>query len=357
MDYFDTDGSASFPHEFEKPDILDAAWDNINDVFYTIRFNDQNVGTVTIALSDDFSGGEAGTASGTTNFHPGRWTESSTNTSFLRTGDKLSYNVATGKGQLETNYTMVDFNAAIDFDPVSVTVPESWFALRALDSDNKTLIQEGIGFDQVPGTSGVIFGSSFENFVDSAGDSTFRDFRPLWHNTASGTDSFVVAFGGSTWSVSGSLTGLLTEAQTGVNYGESTDSNTPVEFLISSTATPSAGEQFSFDLITENVKNGVTATGVLSMARSVGSFTTGIVFTTPKAISSDPVTVELYGNAEASTNISLDNFEVSPDPSAGTFATVSVFTIERTDADGDLTGSPTVIDSFDVIGDPGKTYR
>jgi len=356
ISYFDTDGSLASSFTFEQDNILDAVYDNINNIFFTIRFNDQATGTATISLSDDFSDGEAGTASGTTNFNPGRWDEDSTNTAFLRAGGLLSYNVSAGKGQLETTYTLEDFNTTVDVDPQVVTTEDMWFVMRALDSDNKAIIQEGVGFESSPTVSGVFFGSAIENFTNATAACTFRDARPLWHNSASGTDQFVVAFNGSIWTVSGSQTGSLANAQTGVLYDETTDASTPLEFLISCTASPTNGEQFSLDLTTENVKKEPTATGILNIDRSGADFTTGTVFTTPRTITADIMTVELFGNTDGSVNIAADNYNVLP-VGSGTFPDVNVFTVEKTDNEGDLVASPTVIENFDVIGDPSKTYN
>lgn len=354
ISYFDTDGDFASSFTFEQPNILDAAYDNINSVFYTIRFNGDNVGTSTITLDDNFEDSAAGTASGTTNFNSGRWVESSTNTAFLRAGGKLSYNVSSGKGQLETTYTLGNFTAALDVTPTSATTEPMWLAMRALDSDNKTLVQEGVGFEQSPVTSGVFFASAIESFVNSTAACTFRDARPLWHNSASGTDSFVVAFNGSVWTISGSLTGALPSAQTGVLYDETTAPTTPLEFLISSTASPTNGENFTFNLTTQNVKKTPTATGILTVSRTGSNFTTHNVFTTPRTITADAANIEIFGNTNGTINISADNFDIT---GSGSFPSVSVFTIERTDNEGDLTGSPTVIESFDVIGDPSKTYN
>ena len=356
ISYFDTDGSLASTFQFEQENILDAVYDNINGIFYTIRFNDQATGTATISGSDDFSDGDAGTASGTTNFNPGRWTESSTNTSFLRTGDELGYNVSSGKGQLETTYTLTDFNTTVDVNPQVISTEDMWFVMRSLDSDNKAVIQEGVGLETSPTSSGVIFASAIENFVNSTAACTLRDARPLWHNSASGTDSFTVAFNGSIWAVSGSQTGALADAQTGVLYDEATAVTTPIEFLISCTGDPSNGEQFSFDLTTENVKKEPTATGILVIDRDGSDFTTGAVFTTPRTITSDPMTIELFANTDGSVNISADNYNVLPE-GGGSFPDVNVFTVQRTDNEGDLTASPTIIDEFDVIGDPSKTYN
>jgi hypothetical protein len=354
ISYFDTDGDFASSFTFAEDKILDAAYDNINGIFFTIRFNDDNVGTSTITLDDDFEEGSAGTASGTTNFNSGRWTESSTNTAFLRTGGKLSYNVGSGKGQIETTFTMNNFTAALHVTPTAVTTEPMWMALRALDSDNKTLIQEGVGWEQSPVTSGVFFASSLESFSNSTASCTFRDARPLWHNAASGTDSFTIQFNGSVWTVTGTLTGALPSAQTGVLYDEVTAPTTPIEFLISSTATPTNGENFTFNLVTDNVKKLPTATGVLLISRTGTSATTGNVFTTPRTISSAAASFEIFGNTNGSINIQADDFDVT---GSGTFPSVSVFTIERTDDEGDLTATPTVIESFDVIGDPSKTYN
>ncbi len=358
ISYFDTDGSLASTFTFEKSDILDAAYDNINGIFYTIRFNDQTTGTSTITLADDFSDGDAGTASGTSDFNPGRWTESSTNSAFLRTGDELSYNVSTGAGQLETTYTLDDFTASIEVNPQAITTEPMWFVMRALDEDNKTFIQEGVGFEQSPVTSGVFFANSIESFTDSTASCTFRDARPLWHNTSSGTDSFIVAFNGSVWTVTGTQTGALSDATTGILYDEATDAATPLEFLISCTADPTNGEQFSFDLVTENIKKEPTVTGILVIDRSGADYTTGTVFKTPKTIgtSGNVINIELASNTNGSVNISADDYIIIP-AATGTFPDVNVFTVEKTDDEGDLTVSPVVIDSFDVIGDPSKSYN
>ena len=354
ISYFDTDGSLASSFTFEQSNILDAVYDNINGIFFTIRFNDQAIGTATIDLSDDFGEDDAGTASGTTSFNPGRWTESSTNSAFLRTGDLLSYNVSAGQGQLETTYTLGDFNTTIEVDPQVLTAEPQWMSLRALDADNKAIIQEGIGHQQSPTATGVIFASAIESFTNATAACTLRDARPLWHNSVSGTDSFVVAFNGSIWTVSGSETGSLANAQTGVLYDETTDATTPLEFLISCTTSPSNGEQFSFDITTENVKKEPTATGILHLDRVGSDFTTGTVFTSPRTITSAVMTMELYGTTNTVVNIAADNYLVV---GSGTFPDVNVFTVEKTDNEGDLTGSPTVIDSFDIIGDPSKTYN
>ncbi len=358
ISYFDTDGSLASTFTFEQSNILDAAYDNINGIFYTIRFNDQTTGTSTITLADDFSDADAGTASGTSDFNPGRWTEDSTNSAFLRSGGVLSYNVSTGKGQLETTYTLDDFSSSVDFNPQVITTEPMWFVMRALDADNKTFIQEGVGFEQSPVTSGVFFGSALENFTNSTASCTLRDTRPLWHNSASGTDTFTVAFNGSIWTVTGTQTGALADATTGILYDEATDATTPIEFLISCTADPSNGEQFSFDLITENIKKDPTATGILSIDRTGTSYTTGTVFSSPRTIGSsgDVINIELASNTNGTVNISADNFTILP-AATGTFPDVNVFTVEKTDNEGDLTGSPNVISAFDVIGDPSKTYN
>ena len=354
--YFNTDGTPGVPFTFEKDSILDATYDNINGIFYTIRFNDQTTGTATITLGDGFSDGEAGTASGTTSFNPGRWTESSTNTAFLRTGDELSYNVSSGKGQLETTYTMGDFTATLLIDPDTITTEDMWVALRALDSDNKVLIQEGVGYETSPTPGGVFFASAVENFVNSTATCTLRDLRPLWHNSVSGTETFTVSFDGANWTVVGSTTGALNNAQTGVAYDESVDATTPIEFLVSCTASPTLGEQFTFDLNTNNDKKVALDPGTVTIDRASASVTTGHVFTTPITMNFDRVTFEIAGNTDGSVNISADNFTAIP-ASGASFPDVNVFTVERTDDEGKLTASPTVIESFDIIGDPSRTYN
>jgi hypothetical protein len=355
---YPTGGGAGVHRQFGQADILDAAFNDINGIFYTIRFNSGTQGTSTVTLDDDFSDADAGTASGTTGFHTGRWTESTTNTAFLRVSDELSYNSASAKGQLETTYTLNDFTATIDFDPTTLTTEQMWFALRALDADNKVLVQEGVGIETSPTTSGVIFATAVESFVNNTATCTLGDLRPLWHNCASGTETFALTYSGSVWTVTGTQTGALTDAATGVLYDESTDATTPMEFLISCTTSPSEGENFTFNLTTENVKRmPTTATGILSVARTGSDFTTHSVFTSPRtSLSSDAVAIELFGNTDGSVQISADNYIVT---GSGTFPSVAVFTVERVDpSDGEVVaGNPTVIEAFDVIGDPSLGYN
>lgn len=357
--YFNTDGSfaSSFPFDntVTDPDILDAVYDNINNIFYTIRFNSDTVGTSTVTLNDNFSDADAGTTSGTNSFNTARWIESPTNSAFLRASDQLSYNVAASKGQLETTYTLNDFTTSISVNPQTITTENMWFVMRALDINNRVLFQEGVSVETSPTNSGVFFGSAVENFVDSVADCELRELRPLWHNSTSGTESFEIIFNGTNWTVSGTTLGALTDAQTGVLYDETVNANTPVEFLISCTATPSNGEKFTFDLTTENAKKELLTTGTLVIDRSGSNFTGNNVFTSPITISSNAVTIELFGNTDGSVNISADDYTVV---GSGTFPNVPVFTVERTDNQGDLDATtPLIIDSFDVIGDSSLTYN
>ncbi len=356
LSYFNTGGTFASSSPFAKSRILDAAYDNINNVFYTIRFNSDSVGSSNITIDDDFGDADAGTASGTNNFNTGRWLESATNSAFLRLADQLSYNTAAGKGQLETTFTLDNFQATIDVLPQTLTTENMWFAIRALDSDNKVLIQEGVGLETSPTSSGVYFASSVDSFVDSVGTADLKELRPLWHNTSSGTDSFTITFNGSDWAVTGTQTGLLaTNATTGVLYNESVESTTPIEFLISADSTPSNGENFTFDLKTENIKRDPLATGTLQLARTGSNFTTGSVFQIPETINDDNVTIELYGSTNGTVDVKADNFAIV---GSGTFPGVAVFTVERTDNDGNLdSGNPIVIESLDVIGNPSLTYN
>jgi len=361
VSYFESDGDFASSYNFKEENILDACWDPNNNSpdgqFFTIRFNDVEVGTATVSLDDDFSDTDAGTASGTNNFNSARWTEDPTNTLFLRVNDELVYNVGAGKGQLETTYTFTeDFAVEITVTGTTITTEPMWFAMWALDVDNKALMGEGIGIETSPTQSGVLFSSYIDNFASSASTATMGDLRPQWHNAASGTDSLAMVFeGGAIWSVSGTQTGALADATTGVLYNESTDASTPVEFLISATAVPDIGQQFTFDLVTENVKKDVVTSGILGIARSSSNWTTTNVITSPVALGTAAVSIELFGNTDGLVNISADDYTVV---GSGTFENVAVFTVERTDAEGDLlAGNPTVIESFDVIGDPSLTYN
>ena len=363
ISYFESSGGFASSFPFEQPNILDACWDPNNNPggggqFFTIRFNDVLTGTATVTLDDDFGEGDAGTASGTNNFNPARWTEDSNNTQFLRVGGLLSYNVASGKGQLETTYDFEDdFDVEIVAIPITVTTEPMWFTISALDVDNKALMSEGMGIETSPTTSGVFFSSYIDNFSSSAPDATVRDLRAQWHNTTSGTDSIAMVFaGGSTWTISGTQTGGLTDATTGVLYNQTTDAGTPIEFIISATATPTIGQQFTFDLITENAKKDVAVSGVIGITRTGSDWVTDNVITSPVSLGTAPVTIELFGNTDGLVNISADNYEVTT--GSGSFDDVSVFSIERTDTEGDLLAiTPTVIEAFDVIGDPSLTYN
>jgi len=111
---------------------------------------------------------------------------------------------------------------------------------------------------------------------------------------------------------------------------------------------------FSFDLITAKVNKIITTTGILGITRSSSTHTTNNVVLSPAAVDTGPVSIELFGNTNGTINIAADNFNVVT--GSGTFADVSVFTVERTDNVGLVQGSP-MIESFDVIGDPSLTYN
>jgi len=355
MSYFDTNGNFSSSVPFEKSNILDVCYDVPNSTFYTIRYNDGTIGTATVTLNDTFSDVDAGTASGTSGFNPSRWTASNVNTQFLRVANKLSYNVSSGKGQINTTFSVannVDIN--LDVVPTTLTSKKMWVTIRGLDSNNNTRFSEGVGYDTVS-ASGVWFATHLSNLVNSTAASQIKEIRPLWHNTASGTDSFTVVFtGGSTWTVSGTLTGALTSATTGVAYTETVSATSPITFLISSTAAPNIGEQFTFDLFTDNKKKNVTTTGIIGFTRTGSNYTTKQVITSPQTAVTTPVTVELFGNTDALVNISADNFNVIT--GSGTFPSVAVFTVEKVNAAGNVVNPP-LISSFDIIGDPSLTYN
>lgn len=366
ISYFETDGDAAAEATFDEENILDACFDTTDTTsgpgtgaFFTIRFNDSGVGTTALDPSDDFSDADAGSAASTTNFNPARWEENTENDRFLRVSDELRYVVAAGKGQLETTYTLADnYTVEIDVDPTSLTTEQMWFVLRLLDSDNKVVASEGVGIETSPTSSGVFFSSFIDNFVKNTSGSEFREARPLWHNTASGTDSFEIVFaGGSSWTVSGTQTGALANATTGVPYTESTDASTPLEFLISSSVAPSIGENFTFDLITDNVKKEPLSGATIGVTVTGSFHTTNNVLTTPATypIPAETLSVELFGNTNGSISLTADDYVVTT-TGEPIFPDIAVFTVEKVDADGAVLGSP-LIESFDIIGDPSQTYN
>ncbi|MBD3260707.1 MAG: hypothetical protein GF334_03385 [Candidatus Altiarchaeales archaeon] len=354
ISYFDTDGSFASSFEFERTNILDACYDTPNSKFYTIRFNTDNVGSSNINLGDDFSDAEAGSASGGNNFNPARWEESTSNPQFLRSSEKLVHNVATGNGQLETTYTLSgDFSAEINANPINLTSDQMWFVLRALDSNNNTIMSEGVGYDSTPTVTGVWFNSYIQNVVDSTAACELREVRPLYHNAQIGTDQFVLNYNGSAWTVSGSLTGALTNAQTGELYDESIESDTPFEFLISCTATPTLGEQFTFDLVTTSGHKSPTESGIIGVGRTSTTWSGSQGLVTGETVGTGAVSIELFGNTNGSINLEADDYVVV---GSGAFPQIAVFTVEATDNEGDVSGTP-LIESFDVIGDPSLTYN
>lgn len=371
LSYFNSDGTFANSFIFEQINILDTCFDTTvsqTGAFYTIRFNNKSVGTTNLSLGDDFSAAAAGTASGTNNFNPARWSESNSNTAFLRISDELSYNVAISNGQLETTYALTsDFDVNIGVTPQTLTTEKMWLVIRALDIDNKVVASEGVGFSNggvLPVTSGIFFSSYVSNFINSTANCNLKEARPLWHNTSSGVDSFTVSFSGSAWLVSGTQTGALSDATTGILYDENVDINTPLEFLISCTSTPIDGEKFTFDVTTDNAKKEPLSSGTLGLIRtldvssSTGAFqTTRNVLTTTgvSTIPTDNVNIELFGNTDSTVNISADNYTVNAAGSPS-FPDIAVFTVEKVDANGVVLGTP-LIESFDVIGDPSKNIN
>lgn len=354
---FDTDGGSAGGFTFEKENILDACYDNPNTRFYTIRFNTDNVGTTSLSLGDDFSDAEAGSAATTNNFNPSRWIESTANPQFLRnpTTEILTHNVALGKGQLETTYTLEnDFRASILVNPISLPTDKKWFVMRALDANNNTIMSEGVGIANDTTVTGVWFSSFVANLVDSAAGADFREARPLWHNAQIGTDQFTISFTGSSWTVSGTLTGALTSATTGQFYNETVEPNTPLEFLISSTSTVNPGDQFQFDLVTVSGFKTPTQPGTIGIHR-LGPTWSGLQGVVPPAtpVVTDACNIELFGYTDGSINLSADDFAVS---GTGAFPQIAVLTIEKCDNAGQVIAPP-LIESFDVVGDPSLNYN
>jgi hypothetical protein len=354
---FDTDGVNATSVLFEKRNILDACYDNPNTRYYTVRFNTDNVGTTSLNLGDDFSEAEAGTAAGSNDFNTARWSESTANPQFLRNfgSEILTHNVSLGKGQLETTYTLADdFRAEITVNPISLSTDHKWFVIRALDANNNTIMSEGVGIANDATVTGTWFSSYISSLVDSAADSDFREGRPLWHNAQIGTDQFTVAFGGATWSVSGTLTGALTDANTGVLYDEAVDAATPLEFLIASTAAPTPGDQFTFDLVTVSGFKSPTEAGNIGFERTSTTWS-GLQNTVQPAttVVTDPCNIELFGYTDGAINVEADDFVVS---GTGTFPQIAVLTVEKVDNDGNVIAPP-LIESFDVVGDPSLTYN
>ncbi len=355
---FDTDGNNATSVLFEKTNILDACYDNPNTRYYTVRFNTDNVGTTSLNLGDDFSEVEAGNAAGSNDFNPARWVESTANPQFLRsTGlEILTHNVALGKGQLETTYTLEDdFRAEITVNPISLSSDRKWFVIRALDANNNTIMSEGVGRANDATVTGTWFSSYMSDLVDSAPDSDLREGRPLWHNAQIGTDEFTVAFDGVNWTVSGTLTGELTDAETGVFYNESVDASTPLEFLIASTASPTPGDQFTFDLVTVSGFKPPTEGGNIGFER-LGATWSGLqetVDTPGVSVVTDACNIELFGYTDGAINVSADDFTVS---GTGVFPQIAVLTVEKCDNDGAVIAPP-LIESFDVVGDPSLTYN
>lgn len=356
--YFNTDGSFASSGNFEKENILDAAYDTTNGVYYTIRFNDDSVGTISLSLNDDFSEAEAGTAAGSNAFNPARWSESSLNSQFLRSSETLLYNVAAGKGQLETTYDLSgNLNVGIDVIPTSLASKQRWFALRALDSANNTIMSEGVSLLTSPTTTGVWFTNHINNLVNSTAGCELREMRPLWHNTVSGVDTFTLSYNGSAWLVSGTQTGALTNASTGALYSEATASTTPIEFIISCSTTPSNGEQFVFDLNTHFSAKTPTSTGIIGIRRSGATFSSYNVLGVNHAsdtTSTGSVSIELFGNTNGTVNLTADNYAVYQGTSS--FPTIPVFTVEKADNDGQVV-NPALISSFNIINDPSKTFN
>ncbi len=354
ISYFNTDGTFASSFSYEQSNILDVTYDLLNAVYYTIRFNADTVGTVTIDLGDDFSEAEAGSAVSTTNFNPSRWVENSTNAQFLRVGEQLSYSVVTGLGQLETTYVLeADHIITLLLDPESISSRNMWFAVRALDGNNNTVMSEGFGYDDTPTTTGVVFNTYISNLGNFTANSELREFRPLWHNTVIGTDQFTIDYGGSTWTVSGTSTGALADASTGVTYDEGVDSSTPFSLIISSTATPTPGEQFTFDLVTVSGHRFPLESGTVGFRREGDTYISQSVLTSGTDFTTGDVSIELFGNTDGSVNFTADDFTAS---GTGSFPDVAVFTIEATDSVGAVDGTP-LIDAFDVIGDPSKSYN
>lgn len=342
LTYYSMSGDEAASYSLEKSNIIDMCFDVQTGKYYTIRFNDQAVGS-SLEPSDDFS-----TTSGSTNFNNIRWSEDPLAASFFRStsNDNLVFSTSTGKGRLLSNYELSDdLEVTFDFAINTIGGQGAFFGLHLLDAETNRFVY-GVGVTTRSGSN--YYKAAILDFEDNTSTASILDLRPVLKNVTSGTETWTITFTGSDlWEVSGSVAGVQNSAATGELYA-----NDYLSFQLSELGSQVIGDNFSFTTSFEVDSRGVSS-GTLQIQRSGEIYTSSISSNFDESMISGSVKVELFGQTEQAISLTGDNFSLVS--GTYTYPSVPVFTIEEINAQGVV--QDTLIEKFNVIKTPSKTYN
>lgn len=344
--YFRVDGEEASRFSMQEDNLLDMAYDKANDQYYTIRFNDTGVGGTDIGPDDDFT-----TVSGSTSFNPIRWTEDSTDDSFIRstTNNRLVFSTTNGRGKLTSNYvTSGNYDAQIDFETPSLTSSGSFFDIRALESSTQRL-KYAVGINYSEGDDSY-YRAAVRNFTNNTTSADLLSLEPDLPNVYSGVENWTITFVAASghWTVVGDQTGSRDPAFTGEDYTTS-----GLSFQISANEAQNNNDNFTLT-VDYTAKNRATTSGTIDFTKTADNYSTSIDAGWTETVSSDDDRIQIFGTTNSSINMFADDFALSPD-AAAIYPSIPVFTVDEVDDEGQVI--QTVVEKFNVIKDPTKTYN
>jgi len=341
--YFQTDGDQSTSFTMEEEDVLDLTYDSVNDTYYTIRYNDQLVGSAE-SPDDDFT-----TVSGETSFNPIRWSEDEDAPSFSRSlaNDNLTYFTSSGDGRLSSNYTLQgDLDLTIDYDITTMTSSGSFFGLHAVDAETNSFLY-GVGV--TPRGSDTYYQAAILSFVNNTTSADLLNLEVNLENTSLGSENWTVRYNSSLdeWSVSGSVNGAQTAADTGASYV-----NDYISFQVSAVSTQVNNDEFTFTVDYGEVSRAVSS-GTLDVSRAGTGFSSTLSGSFSATVTSGDVNIQLVGTTDQLIDMTADDFTVTS--GTAVYPSVPVFTVEEVDDEGQV--QQIVIEKFNIIKDPNAFYN
>lgn len=343
--YYAVDGSESSRYSMEEGDILDLTYSVSDDKYYTIRFNDTAVGGSSVGPDDDFT-----TVSGETSFNPIRWTESTSESSFIRStsNNNLVFATTSGEGRLTTNYVVSgNYSADLDFTVNTLNGDSSFLGLHAIDAPTKSL-KYGVGI----GARGFnnYYKSSILSFNNNTTSAELLGLNIDLENAYIGSEDWTITFIDSSnhWTVVGSQTGSRSPALTGEIYSAS-----GISFQISANETQNNNDNFTFTVEHETTPRG-TNTGTINLSRSSDNYSSTLSGSWTDVVNSNEDRLEIVGTTSESINVTADNFDLTPD-GAAQYPSIPVLTVEEVSDEGQV--QQVIIERLNVVNDPNRNYN
>ncbi|MCK5020268.1 MAG: Ig-like domain-containing protein [Candidatus Peribacteraceae bacterium] len=364
MEFWNSDGSSASSQTLVHDLYYDIVYDKSDDVYFTIRLNEDinGSGGIGFSTSDNFNYSVA-TLDST------RWSESETETNFQvnTSSGTLDYLISSAAGRINTNYYMAaDFTSVIDIGFNEINQIGSAVELRSIDtSTNNVFVSmalRGEWVDPSPKTSTWATYQVLKTTDTTAGTAAVKNLRiDLKYLSVSQTFTFVYSSVSEAWSVTSSVLGAMAVCTPGVDYTEG-----PIALLnMVHDGSPADSVQIVLSVNYQSYASGGADpwSWKLGLKRIGGSVVSqynqgaGLInWVTYVDSSILPLNLELFADGDSGTiDLSMDNFSVT---GSETFSSVPVLTVEAVDANGDtveVSGLTDVdgnlIKAFDVIND------